>query len=403
MRSDARCATIGPRGAAQQASGGNVDPVLIALVAALLGGLALFIAGRRATGRRSASDIGSEPLAALQRETQAQAALVQQAMAELRTAQERALTDMRAEVQRALGATEQQVTTQSGTTQRALGEVSRQLGALAEQSARIGDLAKDIGSLHDLLRAPKARGGFGELLMERVLEDSLPAGAFQLQYTYRDGRRVDAMVHFAGRLVPIDAKFPLESFNALVAATDETDRAVRRRAFLQQVKRHVDAVARYVAPSEGTIDFAFMYVPAERVFYETLIRDEDDFDLRAYCAEKNVIPTSPNTLLAYLQLVSLGLRGLALQERTRELHAGIRHAAVELDKFRGLHEQLGKHVDNAAKKFTESLRSLDRTTDAIDALGRTPLAAAARQTPLPLDGADDDLTLDALAERTIKE
>ena len=349
-----------------------MEPVLIALLVALaavaLGAIGASWLARRAVMAPPAPSIAPE------------LAVLRDAVAELRAASAQAMGELRTDLRRSLGETEQQVLTQTGSTQRALSALARQLGALGEQSARVGDLAKDIGSLHDLLRAPKLRGGFGELLMERVLEDALPAGSFQLQYTYRSGVRVDGVVHFAGRLVPIDAKFPMEAFNALLRSADDADRKSKRRSFVQAVKRHVDSVARYVSPEDGTIDFALMYIPAEQVFYEAVIR-EDDADLREYCSQKRVIPTSPNTLLAYLQLVSFGMKGLAMQERTRELHAAIRHSAMELEKFRGLHEQLGRHLENAAKKYTESVRGLDRAADAMDSLTRTP---AAEQATLPI-------------------
>src|SRR5260221_457904 len=205
-----------------------------------------------------------------------------------------------------------------------------------------------------------------------------------LQHGYRDGSRVDAIVRFAGRIVPIDAKFAIESFNALTAAADDAERATRRRAFVQQVKRHVDAVARYIAPGEGTIDFAFLYFPAEAVYYAAAVSEPD---LREYCAERHVLPTSPNTLVAYLQMVSLGLRELAMEERTRELNENIRRAALEIENFRLMHDTLGKHLENATKKYAESLRGLDRAADAIEAVGR-PLQTT-QQTTLPPTGEEE--------------
>ncbi|GAC1492010.1 MAG: DNA recombination protein RmuC [Candidatus Limnocylindrales bacterium] len=360
---------------------------LVAAVGALLVGavllLLLVVRGRSGTPGETVGTLAAVQQAMSAEVRQLQGSL-QTSIAELRAGNAQAMADLRTEVHRSLGTTEQQLLTQSGATQRTLGDLGSKLASLGEQSLRIGELAKDVGSLHDLLRAPKLRGGFGELLMERVLEDSLPANAFSIQYGYRDGTRVDAVVRFAGKLVPIDAKFPMESFNALAAATDDADRKLKRRAFLQAVKRHVDAVAKYVAPHEGTIDYCFMYIPAENVYYEAIIRESEDLDLREYCAMRRVIPTSPNTLLAYLQLVSAGLRGLAMHERSRELQDGIQHVALEVERFRSQHEQLGRHLDNAAKKYAESLRTLDRATDAIGALGRTPLAAGVEQPRLAL-------------------
>lgn len=356
----------------------------------ILGAVALGILGFLVLrgGRGDRADRAGESVSTVQQAMSAEVGRLQGALqtsiAELRTGNAQAMAELRADVHRSLGTTEQQLLTQVGATHRTLGDLGEKLAALGEQSLRIGELAKDVGSLHDLLRAPKLRGGFGELLMERVLEDSLPADAFSLQYGYRDGSRVDAVVRFAGKLVPIDAKFPMESFNALVRTTDDAERKVRRRAFLQAVKRHVDAVAKYVAPHEGTIDYAFMYIPAENVYYEAIIRESEDLDLREYCASRRVLPTSPNTLLAYLQLVSAGLRGLAMHERSRELQDGIGQVGLEVERFRTQHEQLGRHLDNAAKKYTESLRSLDRATDAVQALSRTPLASAAEQPRLAL-------------------
>lgn len=311
--------------------------------------------------------------------------LLRASIAELGASHASAMGELRTEVQRTLGATEQQVMTQTGATQRSLHDLSRQLGVLSEQSARVGELAKDIGSLQDLLRAPKPRGGFGELMLERLLQDCLPVSAYEIQYTYRDGSRVDAVVRCANRLVPIDAKFPNESYTQIAAATDEADRVRRRRVFLQQVRRHIDAVARYVSPQDSTIDFAFMYLPSEAIYYEIMAREVGgEPDLGTYCQERHVIPASPNTLLAYLQVVALGIRGLAMQERTRELQQSIAQVRREFERFVGVHDQLGTHLDHAMKKFDETERALARASGAIEGLAQVPLAAGGEQAVLPL-------------------
>jgi DNA recombination protein RmuC len=315
--------------------------------------------------------------------------LLSASIAELRASNTNAMGELRTEVQRTLGATEQQVMTQTGATQRSLHDLSRQLGVMSEQSARVSELAKDIGSLQDLLRAPKPRGGFGELMLERLLQDCLPVSAYEIQYTYRDGSRVDAVVRCANRLVAIDAKFPNESYTQIAAATDDADRSRRRRAFLQQVRRHIDAVARYVSPQDGTIDYAFMYLPSEAIYYEVMTREGvDEADLGTYCQERHVIPASPNTLLAYLQVVALGVRGLAMQERTRELQQSIAQVRREFERFVGLHDQLGTHLDHAMKKFDETERALARASGAIEGLAQVPIAAGGEQAVLPLGDED---------------
>src|SRR5688572_24536622 len=272
-----------------------VEPVVvIALLALLLAAAALFVV---VTRRPAPAPAPAAPV-----DLAPSFELLRASLDELRTTNTSALGDLRTEMQRTLSTTEQQVLTQTGATQRSLTDLSRQLGVLSEQSARVGELAKDIGSLQDLLRAPKPRGGFGELMLERLLQDCLPASAYEIQFTYRDGSRVDAVVRCANRLVPIDAKFPNESYTQIAAATNEPDRIRRRRAFLQQVRRHIDAVARYVSPQDSTIDYSFMYLPSEAIYYEVMTREiaDGEIDLGTYCQERHVIPASPNTLLAYL-------------------------------------------------------------------------------------------------------
>src|SRR5438445_7055277 len=346
---------------------------LVAAIAAL--GALVVVLRRMGSGDGSAvRDSLSVQLQAAQQGMQGQVELLARSVGELRS-----------DLSRSLGATEQQLASQAGSTHRTLTDLSRQIGALGEQSQRIGELAKDIGSLQDLLRAPKARGGFGELLLERLLQDALPASAYQMQYTDKDGSRVDAVVRYAGRSVPIDAKLPNETWTALANASDDTERRTKKRVFLQQVRRHVDAVGRYVSPGDGTIDFAVMYIPSESVYYDLVLREEEgEPDLRAYCAERKVIPASPNTLLAYLQVIALGVRGLAMQERTRELQQGVAAVRREFERFVELHDQLGRHLENATKKFDETDRALSRASGAIETLAQAPLAAGSEQVALPL-------------------
>src|SRR5436309_3713758 len=154
--------------------------------------------------------------------------LLAASIAELRTSNAVAMGELRTEVQRTLGATEQQVMTQTGATQRSLHDLSRQLGVLSEQSIRVGELAKDIGSLQALLRATKPLGGFGELMLERLLQDCLPASAYEIQFTYRDGSRGDAIVRYGSLIVPIDSKSPSAGSTQIALARDDADRPALR-------------------------------------------------------------------------------------------------------------------------------------------------------------------------------
>src|SRR6184192_3615911 len=250
-------------------------------------------------------------------------------------------------------------------TARVVGDVQRGLGELREATARVYDVGRDVVSLHDILRAPKLRGGLGELLLGDLLAQVLPAGHFVLQHTFRSGERVDAVVRLGPALVPVDAKFPLEDFRRLLEAGDDETRTRARRAFVARVRKHIDDVAtKYILPDEGTYDFALMYVPAENVYYEAIVRDDggNDRELSAYALERKVIPVSPNCFYAYLQAIVLGLRGLRIEARAQEVVGQLARLAGDLGRLQEDFRVLGRHVTNAAQAHAAADRRLDRLT-----------------------------------------
>src|SRR5438093_1228649 len=201
-------------------------------------------------------------------------------------------------------------------TSRVVGEVQKGLGELREAASKVYEVGRDVASLHDILRAPKLRGGLGEFLLGDLLAQVLPSAHFTLQHAFRSGERVDAVVRLGDGLVPVDAKFPLEDFRRMLEAADGDERARARKAFAARVRKHVDDIAaKYIRPDEGTFDFALMYIPAENVYYETIIRDEErggERELTACALERKVIPVSPSSFYAYLPPIVLGLRGRRL-------------------------------------------------------------------------------------------
>src|SRR5947208_9880669 len=191
-------------------------------------------------------------------------------------------------------------------------KIHERLGKVDEATTQMLDRAKDLARLEQALRPPKARGGFGELLLENLLRDRLPPGAYTMQHGFRSGERVDAVVH-AGQLVPVDAKFPLDNYARMVEAESDDERQLYERAFARDVKGHVDAIAvRYIRPDEGTYDFALMYVPAEAIYYELTCGRTGA--LLRYAHEKRVFPVSPTTFTSQLQVIALGLKGLQIEQ-----------------------------------------------------------------------------------------
>jgi DNA recombination protein RmuC len=245
---------------------------------------------------------------------------------------------------------------------RAVSEVHGQLGALGEATRRMEQVGRDIAGLEQILRAPKIRGGFGEVLLERLLAEILPTDAYRLQHGFRSGDKVDAAVVLGGRLVPIDSKFPLENFRRMVEEPDEDRRRQARRVFLRDVRNRVDEVARkYILPDEGTFDFALMYIPAENVYYEVILREETgDDSLLGYALGRRVIPVSPNSFYAYLQVILLGLRGLRIEQNAREILSTLGRLQVDATRLREHFDTLGRHITNAKNKYDEAATSLAR-------------------------------------------
>ena len=245
-------------------------------------------------------------------------------------------------------------------TSRVVGEVQKNLGELRAATEKVYEVGRDVATLHDILRAPKLRGGLGELLLGDLLSQVLPPAHFELQHAFRSGERVDAVVRLGDGLVPVDAKFPLEDFRRLLEAADDDERARARKAFVARVRKHIDDIAvKYVVPDEGTYDFALMYVPAENVYYETIIRDEEP-GLAAYAMNRKVIPVSPNSFYAYLQALVLGLRGLRIEARAREVMGQLTRLGGDLARLRDDFRLVGKHLGNATQAFGAADRRLDR-------------------------------------------
>ena len=265
-------------------------------------------------------------------------------------------------------------------TSRVVGEVQKGLGELREAASKVYEVGRDVASLHDILRAPKLRGGLGEFLLGDLLAQVLPPAHFTLQHAFRSGERVDAVVRLGDGLVPVDAKFPLEDFRRLLEAADDDERTRARKAFVARVRRHIDDIAtKYVLPDEGTYDFALMYIPAENVYYETIIRDEEP-GLAGYAISRKVIPVSPNCFYAYLQAIALGLRGLRIEGRAEEVMGLLARLGGDLDRLKEDFRLVGKHLTNAAAAHAAAERRIERLGGKLAAIGgEEPVEEGPRQ------------------------
>jgi DNA recombination protein RmuC len=229
------------------------------------------------------------------------------------------------------------------------GNVQEGIGRVTQATNQILELGQDIAALQDILRTPKLRGGLGEILLANLLEEVLPGERYRLQYTFNDGTRVDAVILLADRIVPIDAKFPMENFQRMLDAENERDRQSARRSFIRDVRQHLDETARYIKPDMGTFEFAMMYIPAENVYYE-ILRTESLFD----CALKqHVIPVSPNSFFAYLNVIVFGLRGLEIEKKASLLMGQLSRLKTDFNGIKRAFGTLGGHIGRAQQKYTE--------------------------------------------------
>lgn len=294
------------------------------------------------------------------------------------------------EVTRAVGdsnrSVAQQLQTNSGEVTRHLSDVQKtfaglqsKVGEMTEQARQIGELSRSISDLQSIFSAPKLRGGFGETQLENLLASVFPREQFEMQYRFPTGDVADAVLFFPQGKVAIDSKFPLENFRRIAQAGSEAEKKSVRREFLKDVRKRIDEVAsKYILPAAGTLPIALMYVPAENVYYEAVIRDEDGNDLQDYCSQSRVLPVSPNTLYAYLQTIVVGLNSLRISQRAEHVLRDISALEGELNRFEDVYTKLGTHLKNAARSYEDSQRELAKVE------GRVQTLTGNRTEQLPL-------------------
>ena len=214
---------------------------------------------------------------------------------------------------------------QTGQSIKIVQDVTEKLAKLDETNKQVVSFADQLQGLQDILKNPKQRGIFGEYYLETLLKNVLPPGSFQMQYPFKDGTIVDAVVFVKEKVIPIDSKFSLENYNRLVEEKDENRRAEYEKEFKNDLKKRIDETSKYVKPSENTMDFAFMFIPHEAIYYDLLISQVgavkvNTRDLIEYAfKERRVIIVSPTSFLAYLQTVLQGLKALQIEETAKDI------------------------------------------------------------------------------------
>ncbi len=255
------------------------------------------------------------------------------------------------------------------------GEIRKDLGSMQEAAKGMQDVGKSISTFQELLLSPKVRGGFGEVLLNELIKDVLPRANYAFQYRFKDGTIVDAVIKTEDRIIPIDSKFPLEEFQRMVA--DEVDEEHFKSRFKQIMRPRVNEVKQYIKPDEGTVNFALMYIPSEKLYSRLSGIDE----LMVAFRRVRVFPVSPSTFYQFLETIILGLRGLAIGKEAQRILDTLNRLAKEFDTAKEEWEVVGKHITNARNKYDEVAKHLEQIGTDIKAL---EVKGEERQKEIPL-------------------
>ena len=239
------------------------------------------------------------------------------------------------------------VSSESATT-----AVTKNLTELKEATGNILEVGKNIQSLQDILKPPKLRGELGELLLENIVKQILPQPSYQFSYRFQTGNVVDLAVKLKdSKLLCIDSKFPMDSIKDYISNGSKSSDELPSQ-FIRDVKKHIDAISnKYILPNEGTLDIALMYIPAENIYYEVILKDEK---IMQYAREKHVVPVSPIGLYSYLSIILTGLKGFEVEKNAKEILSKIGTVQVNLESFLAEFNTLGTHLSNAKSKYDSS-------------------------------------------------
>jgi DNA recombination protein RmuC len=245
-------------------------------------------------------------------------------------------------------------------------DVTQRLAKLDETNRRVVDVADELKTLQNVLQNPKQRGVFGEYYLESVLDNILPPKNFKMQYKFADGEIVDAVVFLEkGQILPVDSKFSLENYNRMVGEGNKIERAKLLAKVRTDLKLRIDETSKYIRPSENTMDFAFMFIPSESLYYDLLIGDvgtgSSARDLIEYAfRDKKVIIVSPTSFMAYLQTVLQGLRSLQIEEQAKDIQIRVGKLGQHIGKFEDYMQKLGSSLGTTVNHYNAAHKELGK-------------------------------------------
>ena len=255
---------------------------------------------------------------------------------------------------------------QFGESAKIIRDVTERLTKLDETNRQVVSFTEQLQSLQDILKNPKQRGILGEYYLETLLKNVLPPESYEMQHPFKDGTIVDAVVLVKDKIIPIDSKFSLENYNKLVAEQDPTERERLEKLFKADLKNRIDETSKYIKPDEGTMEFAFMFIPHEAIYYDLLVAQVgavkvNTRDLIEYAfKEKRVIIVSPTSFLAYLQTVLQGLRALKIEESAKEIRKNVEALGKHLLSYEEFMKKLGGHLGTTVNAYNSAYREFGK-------------------------------------------
>ncbi|MFA5392294.1 MAG: DNA recombination protein RmuC [Candidatus Paceibacterota bacterium] len=255
---------------------------------------------------------------------------------------------------------------QFGQSAQIIREVTEKLTRLDETNKQVVNFADQLRKLEDTLTNPKQRGVLGEYYLETVLKNVLPPGSYQMQYPFKDGTAVDAVIFIKDKVIPIDSKFSLENYNRILEAQEESEKKKLEELFKNDLKTRIDETSKYIKPSEGTMEFAFMFIPSEAIYYDLLINrigtiKANTRDLIEYATgEKKVIIVSPTSFLAYLQTVLQGLKAMEIEESAKEIKKRVEELGRHLMSYETFMKKLGNHLGTTVGMYNSAYKELNK-------------------------------------------
>ncbi|OIO18162.1 DNA recombination protein RmuC [Candidatus Kuenenbacteria bacterium CG11_big_fil_rev_8_21_14_0_20_37_9] len=255
---------------------------------------------------------------------------------------------------------------QTADTFRIVTDVTSKLEKLEATNKQVVGFADQLQNLQDILKNPKQRGVLGEYYLETTLKNVLPPASYQMQYKFKDGEIVDAVIFIKDKIIPVDSKFSLENYNRLAQEKDEVRREQMEKSFKADLKTRIDETSKYIRPKEDTMDFAFMFIPAEGIYYDLLVSQVgavkvNTRDLIEYAfKDKHVIIVSPTSFFAYLQTVMQGLRALQIEEGAKEIRKQVEQLGKHLMNYDAYLRKLGNNLGTTVNMFNQAYKEFGK-------------------------------------------